>query len=204
MYSLNWSQPGRRTGLTRGGYKAPSLLQSVNSPNNRNTLRPKLLQSAPKEKMSPTQEVLSEEDIYALPKDDSDTSEEESASRAADIKPTLFIRRGPEDPNASPRKANRAARKSEHEGLGTFVKSKTSRGAKYTSSSRPISPESSCKRKILKDDLTLGTGIADPFGRVKKARPGKTYGSVSQKSRTKRTHLKDTKGMLIFLVCKSF
>ena len=197
MYALNWNQPGRRTGLTRDGYKAPSLLQSINSSNSRNTMRQKTSPSVPEEKMNPAKEDLSDEDIEALPKDESDTSDEGNTSHAADIKPTLFIRRGSEDPNASSQKANGTARERKSEAPSILGKGKSTRSAKNTRPSRQLSPGSSSKRKNGENDVELGSGMADQFGqiKVKKAKAGKTYGSASQKSNTRRAQLTHPKGM---------
>ena len=196
MYSLNWNQPGRRTGLTRDGYKAPNLLQSINSPNNRNTMRQKKPQSSLEESMKPVNEVLSEEGIYAPPKDQSDSSDEENASRAADIIPTVFIRRGSEDSNVNSQKSKGAAREGRGKGSSPLPERKAASSIKTTRSSRRLSPGSSSKRKNGENDVQLGTGLVDQFGQFKKAKAGKTYGLASHKRHTIRPQQQHNEGML--------
>lgn len=191
MYTLGWNQPGRRAGLTRDGYKAPSLLQTISSPNNK------------KATMRPTVENLSDDEIYASPKDDSSSSSDgENACRAADIKPTQFIKRGSEEPK--PKSNQVSQRKRKH----TPDQNTATSTAKNTRSSRQSAPKPSLsrssdlsKRNKSADDIKFGTGLADEFGRVelKKIKSGKTYGSGRQNVNPNRSQTKSLKGTS--LVC---
>lgn len=216
MYTLDWKQPGRRTGLTSDGYKAPSLLQTINSPNDRNTARPRTSQPSTERMVSPVKQRLSEDAIYAMPKDESDSSsDEENAHVAADIKPTHFIRRGSEEPNAKTQKlkggskGNNNTKKSSISAKNNATK--TTRSARSSRQvppkpsgfdlSSPLAPSSSGKRKNGETSVNLSTGMGDQFGqvRVKKSKVGKTYGSTSQKSNARHPQHKPPKGMSILV-----
>lgn len=184
MYSLQYKQPGRRAGLSKDGYKAPSLLQTISSPNNREPA------------MSTAKDDLSDEDIYALPKDLSDTSsDDERTRRLADIKPTQFIKRGSEEPAA--KSTGGHPRKSDRRDATT---TRTTRASKKTSPKpSTLDPSSSNKRKSGADDVEFRAAVEDQFGRVKakKVKNVKTYKSARQQSNSYRSRVKSLKGMLI-------
>lgn len=188
MYSLQYKQPGRRAGLSKDGYKAPSLLQTISSPNNREPA------------MNTPKDDLSDEDIYALPKDLSDTSsDDERTRRLADIKPTHFVKRGSEEPAAksiggNPRKSDRASIRRD------ATTTMTTRASKKTSPKpSTLDPSSSNKRKRGTDGVEFRAAVEDQFGQVKikKVKNVKTYKSARQQSNSNRSRLKSLKGMLI-------
>jgi hypothetical protein len=146
--------------------------------------------------MTPATEDLSEEEIYALPKDESDTSSDEEDPRAADIKPTQFRRLGSREPDAKTQTAKEGSaldnkRKSSSASVRTNAQSSTIK----TRSSRQV-PLGSSKRKDGENGVELGTGMIDQFGRIttKKTKNGRTYGSGRQKSNTRLPHLKPPNG----------
>lgn len=190
---MNWQSPGRWVGLTRNGYKGAPLLQTINSPNNRTTTRPVTSQASAEGMGNPTKESLTEEDIYAMPKDESDTSSGEE-NRAADIKPTKFIKRGSEEPNSNSQKSKgRPTRDNKSTSSSTSVKSnapnitrstRLSRKGPSVPSSSPLASGNSNKRKSGDNGVNLSAGT-DIFGDVvprKKAKSAMKYGSASQKS----------------------
>lgn len=189
MYALAWNQPGRRAGLNRDGYKAPSLLQSISSPNNREPV------------MNTAKDDLSDEDIFALPRDLSDTSsDDERSRRSADIIPTQFNRRGPEEPAAKSiggklRTSNKTSIRRD-----ATLTTRTTRASKQTvSNPSNLGPSCSNKRKGGGDSVEFGAAAEGPFGQLKakKVKKGKTYGSTRQQSSSDFPHSKLLRGMLI-------
>lgn len=192
MYTLGWNQPGRRAGLTRDGYKAPSLLQTISSPNNREAT------------MSPATGNASDEEIYALPKDDSSSSsDEENARRAADIKPTQFIRRGSEEPKSRSNVATKAKRKRTPDAKPAASRARNTRSShQFDSEHIPGASGNFCGKDNGEDDIKFGTGLVDEFGQVKskKIKSGKTYGYGRTNSTSSRPQAKTLKGMSLFAV----
>ena len=178
--------------MTRDEYKAPSLLQAISSPNNR------------EETMNPAKGDLSDEDIFALPKDDDTSSDEENTRRAADIKPTQFTRRMSEEPNVRAQSARGwSSGVTQSKSSSTPVSGNTDTGTRNTRASRQKSPESSAidsnssnKRKHGENGDRFGSGIADQFGQVR-TKKGKTYSSVRQKSNSNRPQMNPLQGMSV-------
>jgi hypothetical protein len=215
MYALDWHKAGRRAGLTRAGYKAPSLLQTINAPNKQNAIHPNPPQRLPEEKMKSAKEDLSDKDILALPKDESDdSSDEEDIRRAADIKPTQFAKRASEEPKPRPLQV-KGRSSQDNKSIDTSISSNITSGTKGTNGT------GSSKQKLPSIDSTSSLAVSnsnkrkkdggastwcntvDPFGQVvdhaKKARTTKITYTSHQKSKPTRTQGKASQGMFLRL-----
>jgi hypothetical protein len=207
MYDLQWNQPGRRSGLTRDAYKAPSLLQTINAPNKQNTMRPRTSPRLPEVKLKSVRD-LPDEDIFARPKSESESgssSDEEGLSHAADIKSTQFIRRTSEEPKPLSQKGKGRSTQVAKSTCTTVSGNSTrsTRTAKQLAarssdldSTRSLGPS---KRKTQENGVNWGTGLADPFGQitVKKRKTGRTYASTYQMKNQRPKQPVLLQGMLV-------
>lgn len=188
-------------------HKAPSPLQTINTPNMQNAMRPRASARLPEVKLKSVQD-LPDEDIFATPKSESDSkssSDEEGLSNAADIKSTQFIRRKSEEPKPLSQKGkgkSTQVTKSTYttvSGNGT----RSTKAAKQLAarpsgldSTRSLGPS---KRKTKENGVNWGAGRADPFGQipVKKPKTGRTYASTGQMNNRRRTQTMLSQGMLV-------
>ncbi len=182
---LGHDQLGRRSGLSRGGFRGPSLLQSIKTPANegRSTMEAKTVLARKKTSIKQEPEskhVAEQEDINRLPDRSSDEDD-----ISADIHPTAFVAGSQ---NAEKQKANDrdALTGSTRNASTNRTRTRFRRGKSSPSSSIT---SGSPKRKSREDPVELGKSMVDDFGVIKEGsskKPRKKYGTSKHSSYGKK------------------
>lgn len=174
-------------------------------------MRPKPPQQLSEEKRKSAKEDLSDKDILAPPKDESDSSSSEDIRRAADIKSTRFTKRAPEELKPRPPQGKSRSSKDD-KSIGSSTSSNNTSSTKSTNGTRSskqklpsVDPASSPgvsipnKRKNDEDNTKWCTRV-DPFGRIvnnpKKPKTAKTTYFLHQ-SKPMRTQSEAARGMFL-------
>lgn len=207
------SQPPRRIGLSRNGYRSAPLLSTFNGPKKEtaapDNMPPKATNSRTRQlnakKASLKQEEVEkwnsqveEEDINAPPKESSDegsTSEDEKRSRSVSIKPTNF---GPTKATLKTEAFNGRGTNSAKPAVSGNTSVRNMRSARNISSS--ISGNSGSPKRKSQEDAVPSSSAKDVFGNYVSGakRTRTTYGSSQSKrfSSSQVTGPKLTQGLL--------